>query len=271
MQSWLSGRRRTTGNRVRAETLPGFESLTLRIPLRQLSGSEVFILFLFGGDMDLFDIIGPVMIGPSSSHTAGAARIGLMARIILGDEVVHAEVGFHGSFAKTFHGHGTDRAIASGLMGFAVDDPRMRDALNIAEQAGMKIHFYPVAIRGAHPNTVRLSLVGAGGKTLEMEAASVGGGNIRIRKLDGLPVDFTGTENTMIVQHHDEPGVIALVTGALASDRINIATMQVYRHKLGGTAVMILELDGVPEEATIEQIRSEPGVKSVHFLHRRMG
>ena len=271
MQSWLSGRRRTTGNRVRAETLPGFESLTLRIPLRQLSGSEVFILLLFGGDMDLFDIIGPVMIGPSSSHTAGAARIGLVARMILGEDVVHAEVGFHGSFEKTYQGHGTDRAIASGLMWFAVDDPRMRDALHLAAEAGMEIHFHPVSIRGAHPNTVRLELTGASGRKLEMEAASIGGGNIRIRSLDGLPVDFTGTENTMIIQHHDEPGVIAQVTGVLAENGINIATMQVYRHRQGGTAVMILELDGVPGGKTLQQIRTEPGVKSVQFLHRRIG
>ncbi|MBQ6528636.1 MAG: L-serine ammonia-lyase, iron-sulfur-dependent subunit beta [Clostridia bacterium] len=221
--------------------------------------------------MDLFDIIGPVMIGPSSSHTAGAARIGLAARMILGEDVVRADVGFHGSFEKTYHGHGTDRAIASGLLGYAVDDPRMRNALEMAEKANMQIRFYPVVIRGAHPNTVRLNLEGVSGRTLEMEAASIGGGNIRIKSLDGLPVDFTGTENTMIIQHHDEPGVIAQVTGVLASNRINIATMQVYRHKQGGTAVMILELDGVPGGKTIQQIRSVNGVHSVHFLHRRMG
>ncbi len=221
--------------------------------------------------MDLFDIIGPVMIGPSSSHTAGAARIGLAARMILGEDVVRADIGFHGSFEKTYHGHGTDRAIASGLLGYAVDDPRMRNALEMAEKANMQICFYPVVIRGAHPNTVRLNLEGVSGRTLEMEAASIGGGNIRIKSLDGLPVDFTGTENTMIIQHHDEPGVIAQVTGVLASNRINIATMQVYRHKQGGTAVMILELDGVPGGKTIQQIRSVNGVHSVHFLHRRMG
>ena len=221
--------------------------------------------------MDLFDIIGPVMIVPSSSHTAGAARIGLAARMILGEDVVRADVGFHGSFEKTYHGHGTDRAIASGLLGYAVDDPRMRNALEMAEKANMQIRFYPVVIRGAHPNTVRLNLEGVSGRTLEMEAASIGGGNIRIKSLDGLPVDFTGTENTMIIQHQDEPGVIAQVTGVLASNRINIATMQVYRHKQGGTAVMILELDGVPGGKTIQQIRSVNGVHSVHFLHRRMG
>ena len=220
--------------------------------------------------MDLFDIVGPVMIGPSSSHTAGAARIGLTARMILGEEVVRADVGFHGSFEKTYVGHGTDRAIASGLMGFAVDDPRMRDALKLARECGMQLNFHPVAIRGAHPNTVRLDVVGASGRTLLMEAASVGGGNIRVRSLDGLPVDFTGTENTMIIQHHDEPGVIAQVTGVLATHSINIATMQVYRHRQGSGAVMILELDGVPGGKAISEIRRDTGVKSVHFLHRRM-
>ncbi len=218
--------------------------------------------------MDLFDIIGPVMIGPSSSHTAGAARIGLTARMILGENVKSADVGFHGSFAKTYRGHGTDRAIASGLLGYAVDDPRMRNALTDARDAGLEIAFHPVFLRGAHPNTVCLKLKGVSSRTLDMEAASVGGGNIRVTRLDGLHVDFTGTENTMIIQHHDEPGVIAEVTGVLAGHAINIATMQVYRHKLGGMAVMILELDGAPESSLIREIRKETGIASVHFLHR---
>ncbi|MBR1685893.1 MAG: L-serine ammonia-lyase, iron-sulfur-dependent subunit beta [Clostridia bacterium] len=220
--------------------------------------------------MDLFDIIGPVMIGPSSSHTAGAARIGLTARMILGEDVIKADVGFHGSFAKTWKGHGTDRAIASGLLGFGVDDPRMREALVYAQRASMDISFHTVSIRGAHPNTVLLNISGTTGRTLNMQAASIGGGNIHVTSLDGLPVDFTGTENTMIIQHHDEPGVIAVVTSCLAGARINIATMQVYRHKQGGTAVMILELDAVPGPDTLHIIRQEPGVKSVHFLHRRL-
>ena len=136
--------------------------------------------------MDLFDIIGPVMIGPSSSHTAGAARIGLIARLLLGEPPVQAVVGFHGSFAKTWRGHGTDRAIVGGLLGMAVDDPRLRESLQIAERDGLHVTFQTIQLRGAHPNTVQISLESAQGHRLEMEAASVGGGNIEVTQLGGM-------------------------------------------------------------------------------------
>ena len=219
--------------------------------------------------MDLFDIIGPVMIGPSSSHTAGAARIGLAARWILGEEVREARIGFHGSFARTHEGHGTDRAILAGLMGMAVDDPRMRQAMELADQAGMHVETYTLQLRGAHPNTVRLDLVGSGGETLELQAASIGGGSIRITQLDGLDVDFTGEANTLIIHHQDMPGTIAVVSSILARDQLNIATMQVYRRKAGGKAVMILELDGEPCEETIGSISGQRGISSVHYLRKR--
>lgn len=220
--------------------------------------------------MDLFDLIGPVMIGPSSSHTAGAARIGLTARLLLGEDVAQAEIGFHGSFAKTYRGHGTDRAIAGGLMGMAVDDPHLRDSLTLAPCRGLTLHFGTVNIRNAHPNTVQLSLVGITGRSLTMEAASVGGGNIAIRKLDGMNVDFTGKEHTLIIRQSDAPGVIAAVTGAVAEGGINIATMQVYRRQAGGDAIMVLELDGKPSDAVLESIRCLKTVMSVTFLERRV-
>jgi len=219
--------------------------------------------------MDLFDLIGPVMIGPSSSHTAGAARIGLTARLLLNEDVVRAEIGFHGSFAKTYRGHGTDRAIVGGLMGMAVDDARLRDSLSLAEKSGMDVIFDTVNIRGAHPNTVRLTLTGASGKELTMEAASVGGGNIEIHMLNGLNVDFTGKEHTLIIHQKDAPGVIAAVTGALAGQEINIANMQVYRRKAGADAMMVLELDGAPENYVLESLRHLKSVQNVTFLQRR--
>ena len=219
--------------------------------------------------MDLFDLIGPVMIGPSSSHTAGAARIGLTARLLLNEDVVRSEIGFHGSFAKTYRGHGTDRAIVGGLMGMAVDDARLRDSLSLAEKSGMDVIFDTVNIRGAHPNTVRLTLTGASGKELTMEAASVGGGNIEIHMLNGLNVDFTGKEHTLIIHQKDAPGVIAAVTGALAGQEINIANMQVYRRKAGADAMMVLELDGVPENYVLESLRHLKSVQNVTFLQRR--
>lgn len=219
--------------------------------------------------MDLFDLIGPVMIGPSSSHTAGAARIGLTARMLLGEEAVRAEIGLHGSFAKTYRGHGTDRALVGGLLGMAVDDPRLRDSLSLARERGLTVLFAPVSIRGAHPNTVRMTITGVTGRMLTLEAASVGGGNIEIRRLDGLNVDFTGKENTLIIHHTDAPGVIAAVTGVLAQVRLNIATMQVYRRRAGADAMMVLELDGAPEEALLDKLRGLPEIQSATFLKRR--
>lgn len=219
--------------------------------------------------MDLFDLIGPVMVGPSSSHTAGAARIGLTARLLLGEDVAEADVGFHGSFAKTYHGHGTDRAIVGGLMGMEVDDLRLRDSLDMAERQGMRVHFHPVALRGAHPNTIQLDLRGVSGRRLTMTAASVGGGSIEIQRLDGLKVGFTGEEHTLIVHHRDLPGVIAAVTGSVAQGGINIANMQVFRREAGGDAVMVLELDGVLDQARMDVIRRIPDVLNCTFLKRR--
>ncbi len=219
--------------------------------------------------MDLFDLIGPVMIGPSSSHTAGAARIGLTARMLLGEEAARAEIGLHGSFAKTYRGHGTDRALVGGLLGMAVDDPRLRDSLSLARERGLTVLFAPVSIRGAHPNTVRMTITGVTGRMLTLEAASVGGGNIEIRRLDGLNVDFTGKENTLIIHHTDAPGVIAAVTGVLAQVKLNIATMQVYRRRAGADAMMVLELDGAPEETLLDELRGLPEIQSATFLKRR--
>lgn len=219
--------------------------------------------------MDLFDLIGPVMIGPSSSHTAGAARIGLTARMLLGEKIIRAEIGLHGSFAKTYHGHGTDRAIVGGLLGMPVDDERLRESLQIAREWGLSYSFHIINIRGAHPNTVRVTITGESGAVLTMEAASVGGGNIEVHRLDGLQVNFTGKENTMIIRHVDVPGAIANVTGVLARQGLNIANMQGYRREVGGDAMIVIELDGIPEEATLENIRALPCVQGVTFMRRR--
>ena len=219
--------------------------------------------------MDLFDLIGPVMIGPSSSHTAGAARIGLTARMLLGEDITRAEIGLHGSFAKTYRGHGTDRALVGGLMGMSVDDERLRDSLAIARDAGISIHFQHIAIRGAHPNTVRLTVTGVSGRLLEVEAASVGGGNIEVHKIDGLGVNFTGKENTLIIRHTDVMGAIAAITGTLASRSVNIANMQGYRRQQGGDAMIVMELDGVPDQEALTTINALPGVHGSTFLARR--
>lgn len=219
--------------------------------------------------MDLFDLIGPVMIGPSSSHTAGAARIGLTAYSLLGEKVAQAVIGLHGSFAKTYRGHGTDRAIVGGLLGMHVDDVRLRESLEIAQKEEMAVRFEQVNLRGAHPNTVLLQITGVSGRQLTMEAASVGGGNIEIHAINGQKVQFSGKADTLIINHTDMPGMIAAVTTALAQKQVNIANMQVYRRKAGGDAMMVLELDGELNEEMLGTISGVAGIRNCTFLKRR--
>lgn len=216
--------------------------------------------------MDLFDMIGPIMIGPSSSHTAGAARIGLTARMLLGEDVRRADLAFHGSFARTYTGHGTDRAVVGGLMGMHVDDERIRNSIQLAHDAGIELHFSTVEIRDAHPNTVRMNITGVSGKQLAMEASSIGGGLIEIHRLDGMRVNFTGKENTLVIHHRDEPGLIAAVTGELAARQINVATMQVFRQKMGEDAMMVMELDCPVEEELLKTLQAMPKIHSAIFL-----
>ena len=216
--------------------------------------------------MNVFDIIGPVMIGPSSSHTAGAARIGRITRLLLGEPVKTAHIRFHGSFAKTWQGHGADRAVIGGLLGLNVDDENLRRSRKLAAEQGMEYDISPVQVRGAHPNTVIIEAIGESGKTVTVQAASVGGGSVLVQYLNGMEVGFSGSKTTLIIQHKDVPGAIAKVSRLLAASRTNIATMRVFREEAGGRAVMALELDSVPEETHIDALRNVPGFDSVTLL-----
>lgn len=198
----------------------------------------------------VFDIVGPVMIGPSSSHTAGAARLGRMARTILGEVPVEAIMELHGSFAQTYKGHGTDKALVAGLLGYATDDERIRNALHIASEEGLQVTFITANLGEVHPNTVAMLLTGSSGRKVRVVGASVGGGNILITEIDGYPVELTGDYHTMITIHQDKPGIIALVTHALSQEGVNIAFMRVSRQERGARALMIIEADqGISEEA----------------------
>lgn len=210
--------------------------------------------------MDVFDIIGPIMIGPSSSHTAGACRIGKYARSILDEDVKTAEIYFSGSFAKTYQGHGTDKAIVAGLMGMDTDDLRIRSSLELAKEAGMDYTFIPTQIDDAHPNTVLLKITGVTGKYWEIEGASVGGGRISIRRINGTPVDISGDATTLLVYHLDIPGMISDVTKILANHGVNIGKFELRRAVKGGEAVMIIEIDGDMDERLNERILSFPNV-----------
>ncbi len=217
--------------------------------------------------MRLFDVLGPVMIGPSSSHTAGAARIGYTARKLLGEAPVRAEVYLHGSFATTGRGHGTDRAIIAGLLGMRPEDSRLPDSFSLAREAGLEFSIHTIELRDAYPNTAQLKLWGGDGRRLELQAASIGGGRIRVTHIDGVPVDFGGDNNTLIIHNTDTPGYVAEVSTAVAERDINIASMQLFRASPGGYAVMVLECDQpIPAELT-EALRHVPGILKVTSLN----
>ena len=196
--------------------------------------------------MRLFDVLGPVMTGPSSSHTAGAVRIGLTARNLLGEAPKTAEILLHGSFAATGRGHGT---------------------FSLAQQAGLDYTIGTVVLRGAHPNTALLRLEGVSGRKLEVMGASIGGGRINICQIDGITTNFGGDHNTLIVHNQDTPGHVAEVTTALAQRGINIATMQLYRSTAGGYAVMVLECDQPLPDALIAELRGLQGIVKVTGLN----
>ena len=215
--------------------------------------------------LDIFDILGPVMVGPSSSHTAGAVRIGRMARALLGAPPVRAEIGLYGSFADTGAGHGTDRALVAGLLGLRPDDLDIPHSFALAEKAGLDFHFYTAKLREAHPNTAVLTVEDAALRRLEMQAASTGGGRIRVTKLGGVDVDFTGMFNTLVIRHRDMAGALAEVTRELSAFRVNIASLNMARDRRGGEALMVIETDqSVPPvaQALISEIR---GVTNVTY------
>lgn len=217
--------------------------------------------------MNLFDIMGPVMVGPSSSHTAGAVRIGRIARRLLGEDTpVRADIALSGSFAATGHGHGTDRAIVAGLLGMQPDDERIAVSFEAAQRESMAVSFSRVSLSGEHPNTARLELTGRSGKTLSIVASSLGGGRIMVVEMNGLRANFSGDLPTLIVQNRDQPGHVSEVTSMLAHKGVNIATMQLYRDYPGGNAVMIIETDkAVPDEGVQWLERSE-GITRVTFV-----
>ena len=218
--------------------------------------------------VSLLDIIGPVMVGPSSSHTAGACRIGLFARGLVEGQPAKAQVELHGSFARTGTGHGTDRAIAGGLLGFYPDDERLRESLELAERAGLAITFQNTKLRGEHhPNTTRITVT-RGDQKAVVVGSSIGAGRIVITSVDGFPVEVTGAFPTLVFVAHDEPGIVATVTSELARQGDNIATLKVSRRSRGGEAIHIYELDRDLSPGALEMIRALPAVRTLRAIPR---
>lgn len=207
-------------------------------------------MVIFFMNISMFDILGPVMIGPSSSHTAGAQRIGKAMYMICGGEPV-AEVKFylHGSFSHTLSGHGTDRALVAGLMGMEASDPRIKTSLDIAKEQGMKIEFEPADLGDVHPNTVKVAAKTKSGKEHVMIGSSVGGGEVEIVSIDGIPAKVSGKFPAVVVTHIDRLGVISKITSILAKNDINIVTVQHARENKGSTATTMIETDSpIPQE-----------------------
>lgn len=217
--------------------------------------------------MAIFDIIGPVMVGPSSSHTAGACRIGYIARKLLGEDPKEIRANLYGSFLTTGTGHGTDRAIVAGLLGMKLDDMRIPRSIEIAKERGVKVLFGEAKLKEAHPNSVQLTLTGNSGNTMELIGQSIGGGRINIAEIDGIATNFSGEYPTLIVNNEDKPGLVAQVASMLSNQGVNVATMQLYRNQRDGMAVMVLECDQQIPRSGIEKLRASEGVTKVTYLN----
>ena len=221
--------------------------------------------------VSLLDIIGPVMVGPSSSHTAGACRLGLLARNLVGGTPEKARIELHGSFARTGEGHGTDKAIAGGLMGFRPDDERLRDALEIAQGEGLDYVFEKTTLADdAHPNTARIT-VERGDRHAVMTGASLGAGRILVNEINGYAVEVTGTYHTIVLIAEDVKGSIAAIATILAEHGINIANLRLTRKQRGGDAFMVIEVDDMPGEPVRDEIRALPWVRWAFRLDKVSG
>lgn len=223
--------------------------------------------------VSLLDIIGPVMVGPSSSHTAGACRIGLLARCLVGGTPQKARIELHGSFARTGEGHGTDKAIAAGLMGFRPDDERIRDALEIADREGLRYAFEKTKLGDEdvmHPNSVRIT-VERGDRRAVLTASSLGAGRVLVSQIDGFPVEVHGNYHTVVLVAEDVRGSIARIAAILADDGLNIATLRLTRKERGGDAFMVIELDEAPDDKALADIRALAWVRWTYALDKVAG
>lgn len=216
--------------------------------------------------MNIFDILGPVMVGPSSSHTAGAVKIGYISHKLMGEKIIRAEILLYGSFLLTGKGHGTTKAIVAGLIGMKPDDERIPDSFEIAACEGLEFSIGEAQLKDAHPNSVLLRLVGESGKELEIIGESLGGSIINIAKLDGLSANISGDYPTLICSNTDIPGMVAKVSTILAVSNVNIANLQLYRSSRGKNSVFIAECDQEISRDTLKEIGNLNGIAKVSYL-----
>ena len=214
----------------------------------------------------VFDMIGPIMIGPSSSHTAGVVRIARAAIRVLGGIPDQAEITFYNSFARTYEGHGSDRAILGGLMDFKTDDPRIKNALEIAEEKGLKYKFKSIGNSSIHhPNTIKLVLK-RGENSIEVVGESLGGGVINIAEVDGFVANFSAQAHTLIIKADDVSGAIAFISSVIAQEKANIATMSVSRKGKNDIACHVIEMDSGIQSITTQYLKSLPWIKELIYI-----
>ena len=217
--------------------------------------------------LSIFDVIGPNMIGPSSSHTAGAVSIALMARKLFSEEIKDVTFTLYGSFAKTYQGHGTDRALLGGILGFATYDERIRDAFEHAKNMNVTYKYViDEETLTNHPNTADIDIVGVTGRKMSVRGESIGGGKMKIVRIDNIDVEFTGEYSTLIVHQQDKPGVVAHITQALAENNVNIAFMRLFREDKGAAAYTVVESDEYIPEEVLTRIRTNPNVSDLMLI-----
>lgn len=218
-------------------------------------------------NIGIFDVLGPIMIGPSSSHTAGAARLGKIARTIVNKPIKDVTFLLHGSFKETYKGHGTDRALVAGILGMMPDDERLRDALLIAEKEGLEVHFLPADLGQVHPNTVKILMTDCDDINWEVLGSSIGGGLVEIYEINGNKVKITGEYPTIITCHDDIPGTVSKVSTLFSDNDINIAHMTLVRSQKGKDATMTFEVDNNVSEELIAAIKAVEGVNRVILIN----
>ena len=221
-------------------------------------------------DYGVFDILGPVMIGPSSSHTAGAARLAKVAGIIAGGKITKVSFLLHGSFAQTYKGHGTDKALVAGILNMDPWDENLKSSFKIAEEKGIEIIFAETDLGDVHPNTVKFIITKADGSITEVTGSSIGGGNITVINIDGQVVEFTGERPTILTSHKDLPGVISKISSILYEENINIANMRVFRSQKGKMQTMALETDSLISESLMDKIKNIKEIENVKFINPLM-
>lgn len=218
-------------------------------------------------NIGIFDVLGPIMIGPSSSHTAGAARLGKIARTIVNKPIKDVTFLLHSSFKETYKGHGTDRALVAGILGMMPDDERLRDALLIAEKEGLEVHFLPADLGQVHPNTVKILMTDCDDINWEVLGSSIGGGLVEIYEINGNKVKITGEYPTIITCHDDIPGTVSKVSTLFSDNDINIAHMTLVRSQKGKDATMTFEVDNNVSEELIAAIKAVEGVNRVILIN----